>query len=54
MTGALYDGDNLQVLRDEIASATVDFVYLAPPFIPMPATICCSAARPASSRRPWQ
>ncbi len=29
---ALYYGDNLQVLRDSIATETVDLVYLDPPF----------------------
>ena len=29
---ALYDGDNLQVLRDSIATASVDLIYLDPPF----------------------
>lgn len=29
---ALYYGDNLQILRDSIASETVDLVYLDPPF----------------------
>jgi adenine specific DNA methylase Mod len=28
----LYYGDNLEVLRDEIASESVDLVYLDPPF----------------------
>jgi site-specific DNA-methyltransferase (adenine-specific) len=28
----LYYGDNLTVLRDSIASASVDLVYLDPPF----------------------
>jgi site-specific DNA-methyltransferase (adenine-specific) len=28
----LYYGDNLQVLRDSIASESVDLVYLDPPF----------------------
>ena len=32
MTNALYYGDNLQVLRDEIASESVDLIYLDPPF----------------------
>ncbi len=29
---ALYDGDNLQVLRDSIATESVDLIYLDPPF----------------------
>ena len=29
---ALYYGDNLQILRDEIASESVDLIYLDPPF----------------------
>ncbi len=29
---ALYYGDNLQVLRDSIASESVDVIYLDPPF----------------------
>ena len=29
---ALYFGDNLQVLREEIKYETVDLVYLDPPF----------------------
>ena len=28
----LYYGDNLQVLRDSIASESVDLIYLDPPF----------------------
>jgi 16S rRNA G966 N2-methylase RsmD len=30
--GALYYGDNLQVLRDSIATENVDLIYLDPPF----------------------
>ncbi len=29
---ALYCGDNLQVLRDSIATESVDLIYLDPPF----------------------
>ncbi len=29
---ALYYGDNLQVLRDNIATESVDLIYLDPPF----------------------
>ena len=29
---ALYYGDNLQVLRDSIATENVDVIYLDPPF----------------------
>ncbi len=29
---ALYDGDTLQVLRDSIATESVDLIYLDPPF----------------------
>jgi site-specific DNA-methyltransferase (adenine-specific) len=32
MTNHLYYGDNLQVLRDSIASDSVDLIYLDPPF----------------------
>jgi len=32
MTNRLYYGDNLEVLRNEIADASVDLVYLDPPF----------------------
>jgi site-specific DNA-methyltransferase (adenine-specific) len=32
MTNALYYGDNLDVLRNEIASDSVDLIYLDPPF----------------------
>jgi DNA modification methylase len=32
MANALYYGDNLAVLRDSIASASVDLIYLDPPF----------------------
>ncbi len=32
MPNALYYGDNLEVLRDSIASESVDLVYLDPPF----------------------
>ena len=30
---ALYYGDNLQVLRDSIATESVDLIYLDPPFL---------------------
>ena len=29
---ALYCGDNLQVLRDNIATESIDLIYLDPPF----------------------
>ena len=32
MPNALYYGDNLNVLRESIASESVDLVYLDPPF----------------------
>ena len=32
MTNKLYYGDNLEVLRNEIADGSVDLVYLDPPF----------------------
>ncbi len=32
MTNRLYYGDNLEVLRGEIADASVDLIYLDPPF----------------------
>ena len=32
MSNKLYYGDNLGVLRDHIADASVDIVYLHPPF----------------------
>ena len=32
MTNALYYGDNLEVLREHIADASVDLIYLDPPF----------------------
>ncbi len=32
MTSKLYYGDNLEVLRDAIGDASVDLVYLDPPF----------------------
>ncbi|WP_375272602.1 hypothetical protein [Sphingomonas sp.] len=32
MTNRLYYGDNLTVLRDHVASESVDLVYLDPPF----------------------
>ena len=32
MTNALYYGDNLEVLRDQIADKSVDLIYLDPPF----------------------
>ncbi len=32
MTGALYYGDNLDVLREHVAEASVDLIYLDPPF----------------------
>ena len=32
MTNRLYFGDNLAVLREHVASASVDLIYLDPPF----------------------
>jgi site-specific DNA-methyltransferase (adenine-specific) len=32
MTNHLYYGDNLMVLRDQIATESVDLIYLDPPF----------------------
>jgi 16S rRNA G966 N2-methylase RsmD len=32
VTNQLFFGDNLDVLRDHIASASVDLIYLDPPF----------------------
>ncbi|HET7604442.1 MAG TPA: DNA methyltransferase, partial [Sphingomicrobium sp.] len=32
MTNRLYYGDNLEVLRNEIADASIDLIYLDPPF----------------------
>jgi 16S rRNA G966 N2-methylase RsmD len=32
MTNWLYCGDNLSILREHIADASVDLVYLDPPF----------------------
>lgn len=32
MTNRLYYGDNLEVLRNEVADASIDLVYLDPPF----------------------
>ena len=32
MTNQLYFADNLDVLRDHIASESVDLIYLDPPF----------------------
>lgn len=32
MPNALYYGDNLDVLRDSIATESVDLIYLDPPF----------------------
>lgn len=32
MTNRLYYGDNLDVLRNSIASESVDLIYLDPPF----------------------
>ena len=32
MSNALYYGDNLEVLREHIADASVDLIYLDPPF----------------------
>ena len=52
MTGALYYGDNLQVLRDEIGSETVDLVYLDPPFNSNASYNLLFRAPPASGRRP--
>ena len=32
MTNALYYGDNLDILREHVADASVDLIYLDPPF----------------------
>jgi 16S rRNA G966 N2-methylase RsmD len=32
MQNALYYGDNLKILREQIADETVDLIYLDPPF----------------------
>ena len=32
MTNALYYGDNLEVLREHLGDASVDLIYLDPPF----------------------
>ena len=32
MTNTLYYGDNLEVLREHVADASVDLIYLDPPF----------------------
>jgi site-specific DNA-methyltransferase (adenine-specific) len=32
VTNKLYYGDNLDVLRDHIATGSVDLIYLDPPF----------------------
>lgn len=32
MTNRLYYGDNLEVLRNQVADASIDLVYLDPPF----------------------
>jgi site-specific DNA-methyltransferase (adenine-specific) len=32
MSGTLYFGDNLDVLREHVADASVDLIYLDPPF----------------------
>ncbi len=32
MTNALYYGDNLDILRQHVAYASVDLIYLDPPF----------------------
>lgn len=32
MSGSLYFGDNLDVMRDQIANSSVDLIYLDPPF----------------------
>lgn len=39
----LYYGDNLSVLREHIATASVDLVYLDPPHSIPIATITCSS-----------
>jgi site-specific DNA-methyltransferase (adenine-specific) len=32
MTNHLYYGDNLMVLRDNVAAESIDLIYLDPPF----------------------
>ena len=52
MPNNLIYGDNLLVLWEHVPDASVDLVYLDPPFTPTPPTTCCFGRRPARSRPP--
>ncbi len=43
---ALYYGDNLQVLRDNIGTDSVDLIYLDPPFNSKAKVRCWRVSRP--------
>ena len=48
----LYFGDNLDILRNHVADASVDLIYLDPPSTPTPTTTSSSKKRAASSPPP--
>lgn len=49
MTNALYYGDNLRVLRESIASESVDLIYLDPRQMPPPPSAPLPRRTPANS-----
>jgi 16S rRNA G966 N2-methylase RsmD len=51
MTNALYYGDNLTVLRESIATESVDLIYLDPPFNSNASYNVLFKHHPASSRK---
>jgi hypothetical protein len=47
----LFYGENLNILRENIADESVDLIYLDPPFNSKRDYTCCSRRRKATSRR---
>jgi hypothetical protein len=48
-SNTLYYGDNLDILREHVADATADLIYLDPPFKMTPSSM--PGARPTASSR---
>ena len=52
MANTLYYGDNLEVLREHVATESVDLIYLDPPFNSNRSYNVLFKARVAKNRRP--
>ena len=48
----LFYGDNLEILRNDIASESMDLIYLDPHLIPKPPTIFFSVPQAAKILKP--